>query len=255
MSTLSGGPNIITDGLVLYLDAGNTLSYTSGSTVWNDLSRSQTSGSLINGPTFTGSNGGAIVFDGTNDYANLGNNTSLQFGTGSFTLNVWINPLNTGSTGTVLKKRQNVNPFNMVTMDLGTYTASLGGFSLNPSKKVSFALWSGPSNFSPSGGFVAATTNDVIDGNWKNLTLTRTSGSVILYVNAVSQSVNIVYNFGTQTLTNVSVTSSNWFAGATSEANVFYMSGSFSTIQMYNRALSSDEVLQNYNATKGRFGL
>ena len=68
MSTLSGGPNIITDGLVLYLDAGNTYSYTSGSTVWNDLSRSMLSGSLINGPTFNTGSGGSIVFDGVDDY-------------------------------------------------------------------------------------------------------------------------------------------------------------------------------------------
>ena len=68
MSTLNGGPGIITDGLVLYVDAANSYSYVSGSTVWNDLSRTTTSGSLINGPTFNTRSGGNIVFDGINDY-------------------------------------------------------------------------------------------------------------------------------------------------------------------------------------------
>ena len=60
-------PKIVTDGLVLVLDAGNIKSYRSGSTSWFDLSGSTTTGSLVNGPTFNGGNGGSIVFDGTND--------------------------------------------------------------------------------------------------------------------------------------------------------------------------------------------
>ena len=57
MSTLNGGPNIVFDGLVLYLDAGNTKSYISGSTTWNDISRLGNNGTLINGPTFSSSYG------------------------------------------------------------------------------------------------------------------------------------------------------------------------------------------------------
>ena len=72
-------PKIVTDGLVLYLDAANSKSYVSGSTTWNDISRSGINGTLVNGPTFTGSNGGSIVFDGVNDYVSLNNNTTTQF--------------------------------------------------------------------------------------------------------------------------------------------------------------------------------
>ena len=62
MSTVQN-TKIVTDGLVLCLDAANTKSYVSGSTTWNDISRSGFSGTLINGPTFNGNNGGSIVFD------------------------------------------------------------------------------------------------------------------------------------------------------------------------------------------------
>ena len=100
MSTQNGGPNIITDGLVLYLDAGNTYSYTSGSTVWNDLSRSMLSGSLVNGPTFNTGSGGSIVFDGTNDYV-LVNNLSIT-GNQSITVSAWINVISNINTDNVL---------------------------------------------------------------------------------------------------------------------------------------------------------
>jgi hypothetical protein len=80
-------PKIITEGLVLYLDAANTRSYVSGSTTWNDISRSGNNGTLINGPTFNSGNGGSIVFDGVNDYVALGNN----FQNGPLTILTWIN--------------------------------------------------------------------------------------------------------------------------------------------------------------------
>jgi len=71
-------PNTVTDGLVLYLDAANTRSYPGTGTTWSDLSRGGNNGSLINGPTFNGGNGGSIVFDGTNDSVNLQQSTSID---------------------------------------------------------------------------------------------------------------------------------------------------------------------------------
>ena len=85
MSTAEGGGNIVTDGLVLLLDAANTKSYVSGSTIWNDLSRSGNTGTLTNGPTYNSSNGGSIVFDGSNDFIE----GTITVPT-SFTFNVWL---------------------------------------------------------------------------------------------------------------------------------------------------------------------
>ena len=61
-------PKIVTDGLVLCLDAANSKSYPGSGTSWNDLSRNNNTGTLTNGPTYTSSFGGSSVFDGTNDY-------------------------------------------------------------------------------------------------------------------------------------------------------------------------------------------
>jgi hypothetical protein len=68
------GPNIVTDGLVLYLDAANQKSYPGTGTTWNDLSGNGNNGTLVNGPTFNSDNNGSIVFDGVDDYVNFGDN-------------------------------------------------------------------------------------------------------------------------------------------------------------------------------------
>lgn len=82
-------PKIVTDGLVLYLDAANTKSYVSGSTIWNDLSRNNFNGSLINTPTFNSQNSGSILFDGVDEYVNLG---VVDIGiTRDFTISFWAN--------------------------------------------------------------------------------------------------------------------------------------------------------------------
>ncbi len=93
MSTLSGGPSIVTNGLILNLDAANPKSYVSGSTTWNDVSRSGLSGTLVNGPTFNTGSGGSIVFDGTDDYVNCGNST--LFNLNQHSICFWFYPKQT----------------------------------------------------------------------------------------------------------------------------------------------------------------
>jgi len=73
-------PKIVTDGLVLYLDAANIKSYVSGSTIWRDISRSGASnGIIVNGPIFNSLNGGSISFDGVDDYIDISNAPQNQF--------------------------------------------------------------------------------------------------------------------------------------------------------------------------------
>ena len=92
--SVEGGPDIVTNGLVLYLDAANNRSIVSGSTTWFDLSRNGNTGSLINGPTYSSANGGSIVFDGANDYVACGNLTTLN----NMSIGMWVKVLsNAGS--------------------------------------------------------------------------------------------------------------------------------------------------------------
>ena len=97
------GPNVVTNGLVLALDAANTKSYVSGSTTWNDLSGNNNSGSLVNGPTFNSANLGSIVFDGVDDYINCGNSSTLNI-TETFTISLWINSTRNNIQSYILDK-------------------------------------------------------------------------------------------------------------------------------------------------------
>jgi hypothetical protein len=99
MSTVHGGPgNIVTNGLVLNLDAANPRSYPPpyNMTTWTDLSRNN-NGTLINGPTFNSGNGGSIRCDGVNDFIEVLDNSSLDFGSSNFTVEYWFRKLQTTS--------------------------------------------------------------------------------------------------------------------------------------------------------------
>jgi hypothetical protein len=115
-------PKIITDGLVLYLDAANTRSYPTNGTIWSDLSRNNNNGTLINGPTFNSANGGSIVFDGVDD--RVSRNSAIDTGQ-NFTINAWIFPTLLGTT------RRTIMSNNYLYSSRRGWFFSIGGFSVN----------------------------------------------------------------------------------------------------------------------------
>ena len=78
MSLNHGPRTIIPDGLILHLDAANTKSYPGSGTVWKDLSGNGRDGTLIDGVGYSTDNGGTLVFDGTDDYVDCGNDNILS---------------------------------------------------------------------------------------------------------------------------------------------------------------------------------
>lgn len=231
-------PKIVTDGLVLYLDAGNSLSYPGSGTTWTDLSRSMLSGSLINGPTYSSANLGSIVFDGVNDYINQTLNT------GSFT---------TEATLIMFLKLTNATPSNSLqtgierlSADSGKQashypwidgTAYFGTFQTGGTRIDSISL---SSTIDRTNWHMITITSSPGANNWKfyqNLDLRRSAtGS-----NTVFFSSDGVYNLG-RSQTQLS-------------GNFWYINGNIATIQLYNKALTQVEITQNYNALKTRFGL
>jgi hypothetical protein len=221
MSTLNGGPgNIVTNGLVLYLDAANTLSYTSGSTVWNDLSGNNNSGSLVNGPGFSNDNAGSIVFDGVNDYVI---HPSLDLGT-TCSWGVWINYV----------RANNSNEF----VVLGANQANRYNLFYYFQDKTFYINYGGT--------FGSFTYNPGLNANtWYNITHVRNNNITTVYLNGVS--------IGTITI-NSAITSIFALVGS-ERTNRYFSNIRLSTVSYYNRALTPTEILQNYNSTKGRFGL
>jgi hypothetical protein len=229
------GPNIVTDGLVLYLDAANQKSYRGSGTVWTDLSGNGNNGTLINGPTFDSGNTGNLVLDGVNDYVNISNSDSMNI-RGSLTVSMFIksNALSSidweGLWAGVSKYNQFI---------LGPNGNSIMAFLVN------------------SGGWYPSNFNDNIWGqenininDWHMYTgvYNQDSGIQYLYVDGNEEAS---FNIGSKILTD----DPNSFTIGKRDTSNNYLNSSISHISIYNRALTPQEVFQNYNATKSRFGL
>jgi hypothetical protein len=244
MSTVTGGQgNIVTNGLVLNLDAANPRSYPQpyNGTVWSNLVpvSSSISGSLVNGPTYNTGSGGSIVFDGSNDYASCISNTTTNL-TGNFTLSVWINintlPTN-GNLQSLLCKYDNA--------------PAAGGYDLriyNNSGTMQIGLVT--TNASTAGGGdvnYTFSTNiwyqivGVYDGSFSNIYI---NGQ---YVNRVTNTINALSNTKPLNIARFG----EYIGGLLTR----YFNGRMAQTLIYNRALSSSEIQQNFNATRARFGV
>ena len=227
-------PKIVTDGLVLYLDTANQYSYVSGSTSWNDISRGGNNGTLVNGPTYSSANGGSIVFDGTNDYVGSTLNSQLS---NSFTFSSFVK-LSTFSTTSV--------PSGIAVSEVasyGNYWAFLGTFQ----SKWHWGMYDGTNN-----PYIVSNISPIIS-SWTYITGIRNiaTDTLYLYINGILDSS------ANDTTTSTPSYSAFNVGGQVSQpgGQNRLSNGSVSNIQIYNRALSATEVLQNYNATKTRFGL
>jgi hypothetical protein len=242
-------PNIVTDGLVLCLDGANLYSYPTSGTLWSDLTANRNNFTLINGTTYDSSNGGSLLFDGINDYANITYNPSLSSVSG-ITLESWFYPVGRGTNaifdgaGTLMRAGQvedmqyalnYVWDFNSLTF--GTFRSNSG----NPY---------------PSAGsfYFYGTPNNVVYRNrWNLATVTRTNNDVKIYANG-----QLVLS-----LNNVPISSNTYwitYLGGSlmlgrSINNLINYNGKIAITRIYNRGLSDSEVLQNFNAHKGRFNL
>jgi hypothetical protein len=232
----SNGPRIVNDGLVLYLDAGNSKSYPGAGISWTDLSGRNNNGTLVNGPTFSSANKGSIIFDGTNDYVNCGKASSIsQFS--SFSVNCWVKPLSFPSafnTGRVILRSEE---------SFRIYWYESSGFS-NPNR-LYFYMNGVDSGLETCTSYL---TSNFSTNTWYNISATYTGSSTNLYINSV------LVDTKTGKSGNVSSTV-DLYLGASVAYGEYYFQGNIAQVSIYNRALSSSEVRENYNATKGRFSL
>jgi len=237
-------PSIVQSGLVLYLDAANTKSYPTTGTAWRDLSRSGNNGTLINGPTFNSSNGGSIVFDGVNDKIECLSNNITNITT-TFTLSIWYNPnaLPTNNTlqSLICKYDNTILGFNN------------GGYDLrlrndNGTQKIGLVT---NSTSNAGGGDINHT---LVVNNWYNIIGVYDGSFSKIYVN--NTFINQISNIVTPTSNNKPLTigAFGYYTPINGDLGR-YVNGRISQTSIYNRALSQQEILQNYNATKSRYGL
>ena len=227
---ISYNPSSVTSGLVLCLDAANTKYYPGSGTTWTYLSCRGNNGTLVNGVGYNSGNLGSLVFDGTNDYINLGN--ILNYTTENFTFNTFFY----------------LNSFTTSVVGQGPQLFWKGSFNTNGYYCV---IGSGGNvlfhtNQSGSGQFSYTSPGLIAVGVWNNVSVVRTGPSVKIYINGVDRT-NV-------SATHINPTSStgNFQLGAY-DAGFIYSNHRVATFQSYSRALSAAEVSQNYNALKSRY--
>lgn len=222
MGGFANNAPIVTDGLVFYVDAGNGKSYPGTGTTWSDLAGGN-DGTLTNGPTFDSGDSGSIVFDGTNDYAQFSETLTLT----EATFIAWVKRSGQQNTWTgILFSRGGGGPTGL-------------GYRSN-TNQIGYHWNNGPYNW------VSGLTPP--DGEWCMVVLSVSSTAATAYLCKESGITS-----ATNTANHSSTTLGNLVIGRDTHSQGRSMSGNCAIGQIYNRALTASEVLQNYNALKNRF--
>ena len=231
---VAGGPNIVEDGLVFAVDFANKKSHVSGSTSALDLVGTN-DGTVTNGPVY---NNGALDFDGNDDYVDFGSvdssNPMSFYGVTNMSMESWVYPVPSG------------DPFQrMIDKSTGGDGADGWMFMLGASpvstKRIAFHL-NGTAN--P----IDYTADVYTHNDWNQIVVTKEGSTWRLYTNGELVYTNSTSIAFSNVTTNMRIGSWNHTTGR--EWN-----GKIGTIRAYHKTLTAEEVLQNYNATKGRFGL
>jgi hypothetical protein len=263
MSTVNAGwrgPNIVKEGLVLYLDAASGTSYspyTSGVT-WRDISGNGNNGTLTNGPSYSSANGGSIVFDGVDDYINLDAYANNLIFNSPASIAIWLRPLiNKNSYGAIFQIGDGVS--STLPSTGSSFVISYGN-TTGALVSETFVLI----NYVNGDSSATTTLYGVENGTeyqntWVNICAVISANTWTFYINGVNTTLTkgsfwdgTTFGYGNN-ITNKSVVS----IGCTRQRVIVQgpIQANIATTQIYNKALSATEVLQNYNSAKSRFNL
>lgn len=247
--------DIVRTGLVLDLDAAQPLSYKGTGTTWNDLSGNGQNFTLYNSPTFSTNNGGELLFSGSNDYARIRNSSSIDLLSSNGTVEVWFRTISSTLGGTYARLISFANEANTgsdTTSTQGTNNDFSDYFCLVKNNNAeSLAVWykNNPSAFGPA---TLVNTNNYFNAviSWS------TSGASMtfnFYLNGANTNTSTVTQSGYSIDASTITIGQNCAAALTNPSE--NSSCAFSSVKLYNRALTATEITQNYNALKHRFGL
>lgn len=227
-------PNIVTGGLVFYVDSANIKSYSS-SLYWNDMISTSVNGLLTNGVTFSSTNNGYFVFDGVNDYINFGDkNLGLDLISKSFCAWVYLSS-------------SLANPTGIIDKDFDIAPGNNGGWGFWVGSDRKLWWWN--------------TSNQDIRDNGSRTIGTNTWTHVAVAYNSSTKNASFYINgtlnssVSNSNITELSSGAQSLVIGCIRDGVGGYLSGRIANVLAYNKLLSASEILQNYNATKTRFGL
>jgi len=243
-------PEIVTNGLVMNLDAGFVPSYPRSGITWSDLSVNGNNGTLTNGPTFNSENEGSIVFDGTDDYVTNGNtsftiaNNLFADNNGSWSVTAWFKfPISPSGTKTGNQS------WMIVGRAGGIATGGTFGLFIGSATDTTYGAYT-PYKCAcvVRGSITIISTGSVNDNMWHSATVTWNGSTGEVFFDG----------YKTDNLNNTVLASLQTYElniGTTANSSNHMFQGNIGTVKIYNKALSATEILQNYNATKSRFGL
>jgi hypothetical protein len=222
-------PKIVTDGLVLCLDAANPKSYPGTGTTWTDLSSNGNNGTLINGVGYSSDNKGALTFDGVNDNIQL---PPLTAGKSEITLNMWVYPIIISGQYHIYTEGWGSGYWQFSITAQGWYTRdiSIGATGVRNND---------------------ISTNFLIANKWNYITAVYSVSNAFkgYYVDGILKSSSTT---SIDTLTVQRDFNSAFIARPT---DGLYFNGNVSLVQMYNHALTTAQIQQNFNAARGRYGI
>ena len=221
-------PGIVTNGLVLCLDAANPKSYSGSGSTWIDLSGNGNTGTLINSPTYNSANSGSFVFNGTNQYVNEGVTNSFTITTGDFSASSWIYPTAwaDGLSRGIIDKRS-ISGSGWTFYNDGNYPTKINARLGNT--------------------FYFVSNSSIATNTWQNLTFVRSGSNIYWYYNGILDATGTNSSDLTDSTASLQIGHSQTWNG--------FFKGNLSNISVYNRALSPSEVSQNFNALRGRYGI
>jgi hypothetical protein len=218
-------PGIVTTNLSMFLDAGNASSYPGSGTDWTDLSGNSRNGTLTNGPTYTSADGGAIVFDGTNDFVQCSGSITAT----AATFVTWM------------RRNGPQDDFDGIIYSRGAAATGISFFGTT--NKISYTWNNAVNTYSWDSGLT------IPDLTWCMVAVSVTSTTATAYL---CQSSGITS--ATNTVSHTSTTLDAIRIGQDNLASR-YFNGRIATAMIYDRALSAGEITQNFNALRGRYGL
>ena len=231
--SLGHGSSIVRDGLVLHLDAANIKSYPGSGTVWKDLSGNGNDGTLVNGVGYSADNKGVMTFDGVNDTIDCGSLPEIGSSLTGLTASVWLKT-QTNSARCIL---ENGTSFTSNTF----YMFQENAFD------ITFLVYG-------QGGFDIVQISEPVPYNtniWFNVVGVWQSGQRCkIYYNGLDKT-----SFRGGSIRNRVINgNTNMFIGARAGTQFPFL-GDISNVQIYNRSLTPTEISQNFEATRGRYGI
>ena len=235
MATEYNRPKIVTDNLVLCLDAANTKSYPGTGDTWTDMMG--TNNGTIDGATYTSDNGGTFNFDGVENEISIPNADSFTFGTGDFTIDFWVyfTDLDPSSNGTQ----------DILSVKSGTGKGPFL-FTLSGQEKLRVSCASGGGSWNIINGAWFINSFGTAANTWYNIGFTRSGETFTRCLNGseIGTSTSALSLFDNNSALRIGYSGINPFKGK------------MPVIRMYKgKALTVAELKQNYDATKTRFGL